>query len=92
MPKVNVYVPQEMLDWIKQNDIKYSAEFQTRINEIRGGAPPVPARGAAVEAPKRPHRVRRVRVRNNSVNLHPYQRPVSYYENENGERFVVVVE
>lgn len=37
MPKINIYVPDEMLEWMRENDISQSAEFQERIRQIQDG-------------------------------------------------------
>ena len=63
MPKINVYVPDDMLAWIRDNDVKPSAEFQARIKELQGS-------GAAETGSSR-RRLRRVLVKNGRVRMSP---------------------
>lgn len=88
MPKVNVYVTDEMLEWIRENNIKISAEFQTRIAQLQNGEPASDGSEVAKLVP-----IRTVRVINNKVKLKPTQTPLfAEYDDEGGITGLVVVQ
>lgn len=82
MPKINVYVPDEMLEWIRDNDIKISAEFQHRIKEIQGV---VGDDGIQRKV------ITRVRVRDGLVKIRPGRKIVGYVE-DGGNQFIIFAE
>ena len=73
MPKLNVYVPDDMLAWIRDNDVKASAEFQQRIREIQG---------ASERSDRR--KLGRVRVRGGHVRLKPGAEAIGTEERSDG--------
>ena len=82
MPKINVYVSDEMLEWIKEFDIKISQEFQHRIQELQSGVD---------EDGSQRVQVRRIKVRNGNAKI-PRGAKVVGYTSIGRERYLVVTE
>ena len=82
MPKVNIWVPEPMLSWIRDNEIKMSAEFQHRMRELQG---------VVGEDGIERKKITRVRVRNGMVKVRPGRKIIGYVE-DGGEQFVIFAE
>lgn len=93
MPKINVYLPQELYDWVRDNKISQSVELQERIRQLRDGEaePLAIAEGTTPHITARIVRVRSLPVDRGKVRLLPSQTIISADYDVDGKPVSVLV-